>query len=46
LFPYAAANDLAWLQNNGMLLCWTVGAAYVLLAFLMSARRVEKVEWK
>ena len=46
LFPYAAANDFAWLAPNGLLLCWTVGAAYVLLAFLISTTRVKRKEWK
>jgi len=46
LFPYAAANDSAWLKPNGLILCWTIGAAYILLAFLISARRVRLKEFK
>jgi len=46
LFPYAAANDFAWLKPNGFLFCWTVGLAYVLIAFLVSSRRVETKEFK
>jgi len=46
LFPYAAANDFVWLKPNGTLLCWIVGTAYVLVAFLLSSRSVERKEFK
>lgn len=46
LFPYAAANDLFWMKPNGLLLCWIIGASYVLLAFLISTRRVIVKEFK
>ncbi|WP_270168496.1 ABC transporter permease [Paenibacillus sp. SYP-B4298] len=46
LFPYAAANDLFWMKPNGLLLCWIIGASYVLLALLVSTRRVMVKEFK
>lgn len=46
LFPYAAANDFAWLNPNGMILCWAIGGAYILLAFLISSRWVKLKEFK
>ncbi|OBZ14933.1 hypothetical protein A8L34_13715 [Bacillus sp. FJAT-27264] len=46
LFPYAAANDLFWMKPNGLLLCWIIGASYVLLTFLVSTRRVNVKEFK
>ncbi|MBP1995060.1 ABC transporter permease [Paenibacillus eucommiae] len=46
LFPYAAANDFFWMKSNGLLLCWIIGTAYVLLAFLTSARWVKTKEFK
>ncbi|WP_052409992.1 ABC transporter permease [Paenibacillus durus] len=46
LFPYAAAHDFAWLKPNGLILCWTIGMAYVLVAFMVSSIRVETKEFK
>lgn len=46
LFPYAAAHDLFWKNPNGLLLCWIIGASYVLLAFLVSTKRVMVKEFK
>ncbi|XID90369.1 ABC transporter permease [Paenibacillaceae bacterium WGS1546] len=46
LFPYAAANDLAWLKSDGMLLCWAVGMGYMLIAFLISSKPVMRKEYK
>ncbi|GIP26550.1 hypothetical protein J23TS9_16800 [Paenibacillus sp. J23TS9] len=46
LFPYAAANDSAWLKPKGLILCWTTGTVYIILAFLISSRRVMLKEFK
>ncbi|WP_060860857.1 ABC transporter permease [Paenibacillus riograndensis] len=46
VFPYAAVNDLAWLMPNGLILCWTIGTGYALVAFLLSFRQVETKEFK
>jgi|GEM_PF-1950624 ABC-type transport system involved in multi-copper enzyme maturation, permease component len=46
LFPYAAANDHAWTESNGMLLCWAVGTGYMIVAFLVSTKPVMRKEFK
>lgn len=46
LFPYSALNDKLWRQPDGYLLCWALGLAYMLAAFLLSFRQVEVKEFK
>lgn len=45
LFPYAAANDIAWARPDGLILCWALGMVYACFAFLASTRLLARKDF-